>query len=88
MTQQKVKNESYLTFIRSLACHLCGWQSSWGNCDPHHVGDGVGTKRSRDDLVVPLCRQCHERVHSNPKVFKQQLREDAKMYWERYEKQQ
>jgi len=59
----RVKNPEHLKRVRGLSCYLCGVTP----CDPHHLmrvpSRGMGV-RSNDDEVIPLCRACHQEVHS------------------------
>ena len=61
------KNAEYLEWIRSLKCAGCGLP---GPSEAHHLkGDlhmsGAGMK-APDYLAMPLCRDCHRRLHDNP----------------------
>lgn len=50
-------DEGYLSYIRSLACVVCGR----GPADAHHVTTrGAG---GSDYATVPLCREHHTQVH-------------------------
>ena len=44
-------------------CHECGARAT----DIHHCLHGIGRRRlaDKDGLTVPLCRSCHERLHSS-----------------------
>ena len=44
-------------------CFLCGCRST----DTHHIfnGNGLRKKSDEDGLVVYLCRNCHNRVHTD-----------------------
>lgn len=55
--------EAYLAWVRKMPCCFC---SAPPPSDPHHYGPrGVGQKT--DDLrVAPLCRPCHDVLHSQP----------------------
>ena len=56
------EDERYLEYVRKQACVGCGVME--GTCDPHHLDrGGTGTKGS-DRLTVPLCRGCHDELHS------------------------
>lgn len=48
---------------RENVCYLCG---KWDYLDVHHIFEG--SKRQRCDelrLVVHICRDCHNKVHSS-----------------------
>jgi len=58
------EDPKHLKFIRSLPCAVC---SGAPPCDPHHLLSapgmrGVGMK-APDWWTVPLCRECHDRLH-------------------------
>lgn len=61
---EPLRSESYLRYVRGLPCCAC---QRPGPGDPHHiVGSGLkgaGTHTS-DLLAIPLCRQCHEKLHA------------------------
>lgn len=59
-----VKDEPFLRFLRDSPCVHCGHEPS----DPHHLGNGEGRRRSRDDLAVSLCRECHDKAHKNAEL--------------------
>jgi hypothetical protein len=60
------RRESYLKFVRSHACSHCG--SPPPNHAHHLIGiglkSGISTKIS-DGLTIPLCGDCHAKVHRN-----------------------
>lgn len=61
LVKQTPRDESYLDYIRSLACAVCDKPSP----DAHHVETGgVGMKGS-DYMTVPLCRSCHGELHQH-----------------------
>jgi len=63
-TSGRREDERYLKYVREQACIGCGVME--GTCDPHHLDrGGTGTKGS-DRLTVPLCRGCHDQLHSIP----------------------
>ena len=48
-------------------CYICG---RWGYCDTHHLIGGSNRQKSdRLGLTIPVCRDCHEAIHKNPRVF-------------------
>jgi hypothetical protein len=61
-----VSDASYLRFLRSLPCLACERPAD----DAHHVSiaepgvRGFGMKRSKDRHAVPLCRECHHKLHN------------------------
>ena len=58
------EDERYLRYVRKQPCVGCGVME--GTRDPHHLDrGGTGTKGS-DRLTVPLCRECHDDLHSIP----------------------
>jgi hypothetical protein len=61
-----MRNPKYLEFIRTRPCWFCGRPA-----EPHHsirhwrpISDGGLGRKGSDYLAIPLCRQCHEEVHS------------------------
>jgi hypothetical protein len=56
--------ESYLSYVKSHNCIVCGVD----NVDAHHFPRTKGA--GADDLqVIPLCRKCHAICHTNPDAF-------------------
>lgn len=47
-------------------CILCGRP----NVEPHHLINGRGNRETSDnfDLVIPVCRQCHNLIHSDARI--------------------
>ena len=60
--------------VKAMPCILCG---KYG-CDPHHwpVRKSKGAGNSLFELV-PLCRICHDKVHSGDKQAIRQLESNA-----------
>lgn len=62
-----MRDPVYLDFVRSRVCSFC----ASAPVEPHHVfrhfpgigAGGVGLKGS-DYLTLPVCRNCHTRIHS------------------------
>ena len=43
-----------------MICHICGKPAS----DMHHIFGGSNRKNSeKHRLKVPLCRECHDKIH-------------------------
>jgi hypothetical protein len=66
MTLNTMRNSAYLDFIRSRPC----WFGQ-ERAEPHHsirhfrlISDGGFGRKGSDYLAIPLCRECHEKVHS------------------------
>lgn len=61
----------YTRWVKRQPCCGCGNISD----DPHHITGhgfgGAGTKAC-DLLVIPLCRLCHEALHSNTKAWERE----------------
>lgn len=62
---QRIKDEDYLKFVRSLSCVITGYQ---GDCiHPHHLighnQGGMGTKSS-DYYAFPLRSDIHQELHN------------------------
>ena len=60
----KIKSEQALQACREARCLECGVRG----CDPHHLPSPFGASRRYSDLVVPLCRACHEKIQTHPKL--------------------
>lgn len=58
------RDESWLDLVRGDKCVKCGRPG-----EPHHVFGSVGSKKTSDLAVVPLCREHHELVE-NDRWFK------------------
>lgn len=66
-------NKGYLKFVSELPCVACGVKD--GTVVPHHlkgrgmpVSGGAGYKSS-DIFSMPLCFECHQRMHSGDASF-------------------
>lgn len=54
-------DESYLTFLRTKSCALCPAELA----EPHHIRNRAWREVKRNDATcAPLCRECHELVHT------------------------
>ena len=74
--QKTWRSEKYLKFVREQDCVNCGKPANIDGMDAHHVtgmnlGKGMGSKIS-DSHTLPLCRVCHNQVHSNKNLVDQQ----------------
>lgn len=62
--RRRWENAKYTQWVKRQPCCGCGNQAD----DPHHITGngfgGMGTK-AHDMFVIPLCRQCHDRLHAN-----------------------
>lgn len=70
---KRYKSKKYLDYVRTLPCSLCGRP---GPSVPHHlkgIGNmsGVGTKAG-DQYTMPLCGDCHHRMHHEPELWPEQ----------------
>ena len=55
-------------------CYMCGGRA----VDMHHIFHGADKKLSEDlGLMVPLCRNCHNRVHHVGGEYDKLLKEVA-----------
>lgn len=55
-------DERYLAFLRTKPCALC---PADGPSDPHHLRHRAWREVKRNDATcAPLCRKCHDLVHS------------------------
>lgn len=56
-------------------CHLCGRNNA---TEMHHMLHGPYRKKAdKLGLVVPLCRDCHYRLHNTDKRLDRQLQREA-----------
>ena len=79
---KKIEDKKYLKWIREQKCWYCGAPPP---NEPHHVGDGVHTRRGNDHMVLPTCRKDHDIVDNQNWLFDlDDLRERAKAYYQRY----
>lgn len=57
------------SMVKTQPCCVCGQQAD----DPHHIighgMGGMGTK-AHDLFTIPLCRQHHDELHHDPKLWK------------------
>lgn len=65
MKSPAIRSRKYLAWVRDQDCCHC---RAPGPSDPHHIRGvghfgGMGMK-APDYLVMPLCRGCHDAVHS------------------------
>lgn len=76
----------YMAYVRLQACYACGRPAP---SDPHHVK--TRGAMGEENTVIPLCRVCHNQVHSEGvKTFAQRRRlpdliEVALGYWLDYQ---
>jgi len=64
MNKKAFRSKKYLDWIKTQSCCVCRSPES----EPHHLisvglGGTMGGKED-DSLVIPLCRRCHNQVHS------------------------
>ena len=59
------KDKTYLSYIRTLPCSLCGREK----VDAHHIETGGMGMKGRDHFTIPLCRKCHTESHQKGKVW-------------------
>ncbi len=71
-------NEQYTRWVKTQPCEGCGNTAD----DPHHISGhglgGMGTK-PHDAFVIPLCRQCHDELHRDPRAFEEKHGSQADM---------
>ena len=66
--------------IEEGRCYLCGGYAT----ERHHLIGGAHSNRvycDEDGLVIPVCRRCHEKIHSSS-VLSHSLRAKAQKKWE------
>lgn len=64
-------------------CFICG-KYTW--CDKHHIFNGHGTRAhsEEDMLFVPLCRPCHDAVHTK-RDLRDLLKKFGQIMFERWD---
>ncbi|GKX58364.1 DUF968 domain-containing protein [Leminorella grimontii] len=74
MLRPKLKRwecEKYTKWVKTQPCAACGT----GADDPHHIighgQGGMGTK-AHDLFVIPLCRRCHDELHTGVTAWEQE----------------
>ncbi len=64
MSGDQFRDKRYLRLVRQCACAVCKIYSH--DVDPHHLmgrgSRGAGMK-APDDMVIPLCRAHHNKLH-------------------------
>ncbi|TDB57219.1 hypothetical protein C5467_11260 [Photorhabdus khanii subsp. guanajuatensis] len=67
---QRWQNVKWLRWVKSQPCMCCERPAD----DPHHIighgQSGIGTK-AHDLFTIPLCRECHNELHRDPKIWEQ-----------------
>lgn len=61
-------NEDYTRWVKTQPCEGCRRPAD----DPHHViGHGMGgtATKAHDLFVIPLCRECHDKLHADVSAF-------------------
>lgn len=55
-------------------CYICGRRA----CEMHHILHGADKRLSEEfGLMVPLCRECHDKVHHSGGEYDLMLKQDA-----------
>jgi hypothetical protein len=68
--ESRVRDETYMAWVRTLPCcspmpHLCR-----GVIDPHHAGVKPGLRiKADDDTCIPMCRRSHREFGDHAGVF-------------------
>lgn len=63
-------NPTYLKWVKTQPCEGCRRPAD----DPHHIiGHGMGgtATKAHDLFVLPLCRECHDKLHADVAAFEQ-----------------
>lgn len=66
----RMENRQYMDWVKSLPCCSCQRPAD----DPHHptsVGLRGGGTKVPDQLAIPLCRNCHDNLHHDPKGWEE-----------------
>jgi hypothetical protein len=62
----------------SKACPLC---QRVRQLEPHHIF-AAGKKSNEHSCLIPLCRECHDEIQSQPSEYRRVWR--ARWEWDRY----
>ncbi|HCU0293729.1 TPA: DUF968 domain-containing protein [Citrobacter sedlakii] len=68
--RRRWENEKYTRWVKSQSCECCRRPAD----DPHHIiGYGMGgtATKAHDLFVIPLCRECHDKLHADVAAFEQ-----------------
>lgn len=68
--RRRWENEKYTRWVKSQPCECCRRPAD----DPHHIiGNGMGgtATKAHDLFVIPLCRECHDKLHADVAAFEQ-----------------
>jgi len=68
------RSKKYLTWVKTLPCSLCRAPAD----DAHHLigigGMGGMGMKAPDWATLPLCRECHGKMHLDPELWPEQWR--------------
>ena len=81
---KKVKDLKYRKWLHDKRCMMCGRVHTTGHHLPNPEG---GQRRSRDDLQICLCLNCHQKMHKNPNDERSLLPifyREANKLWDEY----
>jgi len=72
LKQKPFRSKSYLKWVSSLPCVICGAPAD----DAHHIIGigklgGMGTK-APDSFTMPVCRGHHNEIHQSPDLWPDQ----------------
>lgn len=70
--KERYRSKKLIDLVKSLPCYYCGKTP----VDPHHlIGIGHmsgGGLTAPDWTAMPLCRECHIRMHNTPLLWPEQ----------------
>lgn len=69
MTKEEREVYEYINSIEKC-CQLCG---SPYNLHRHHIRYGAGGRKTYIGNIIVLCQRCHEKVHSNKRMWQPTL---------------
>lgn len=83
--KEKVQDQQYKFWLKlNKKCVFCGKDSSY----PHHLHNNLDmSRRSRDDYQIPICLDCHLKIHQKPEMENmdlERLQSIAQKYWKEY----
>jgi cytochrome c553 len=63
--QKTTRDVGYLKFLRTLPCSAPACKNPYNYVDAHHTETGGTGLTGSDHSAVPVCRECHSRIHNS-----------------------
>lgn len=61
-----IRSNEYLAFVRTLPCSAC---NAAPRSEAHHTEAGALSDKCDDTKTIPLCVNCHDRIHHGKETF-------------------